>query len=377
MSVHDGKRIWVILLLIVFVVMAKGQEENAAPISGLSDNEILVRFKSVSGGPRRLRARTVSGAPVKIGNWYERVDNQILQELKRNGSAAYWYEIVPTSQGKHYVVCARTIKNALGVTGSFLFYDDFKSNGDWLLDKYQNDFEGATFGLRDFSVGLLYARQLFAKNRHRLSLELAPAYRQVRHSFGARHYATSFDATDPDGLDYERIVTVDHYDEELLRHCASFQLDFRYDWYFLKYLSLFVAAGVDNLFDFTRTSDVSFGATYAGRYGEELFNIVIDENGYYDFGSFPDNRIVTNNGKAFRYSLYGTALAGLQFCVGPALSLETAFVYNNLFFSNAKVDANDSFCLSESSGEYQSMAYTMKLAARCRLGVNVKLKINF
>ena len=377
MSVIDRNKLWGLFLLLCFAMVAEGQEESVKTTSGLAENEILLRFKPVSGGPRWLKAKTVGGYSVKIGNWYERVDNQILQKLKWNGSAAYWYEIVPTSQGRHYVVCARTIKNALGVTGSFLFYEDFTSNGDWLLDKYKNDFEGTAFGLRDFSVGLLYARQLYAKNRHRLSLELDLAYRQIRHSFAASRYTTSFDVTDPDGLDYERLVTVDHYNEDVLRHSVSFQLDFRYDWYFLKYMSLFVAAGVNNLFDVSRTSEAGFGAAYAGKYGEELFNVVIDENGYYDFGTFPNNRIAADEGKTFQYSLYGTALTGLQFCIGPSLSLEAAFVYNKLFSSSIKTDAGDGFCLSESSEKYQSMAYTMKPAARNRLGVNVKLKINF
>ena len=370
-------RLWVILLLICFAVVAKGQEEIVKNTSGLAKNEILLRFNPVSGGPRWLKAITVSGYSVKIRNEYERVNNQILQKLKRNGSAAYWYEIIPDGTGVCYVVRAHTMKNALGISGSYLFYGDFANRGDWLSDKYRDNFEDATFRLLDFNVGLLYARQLYAKNRHRISLEMIPAYRQLRHSFATSRYTTSFAATDPDGLDYERLVTVDHYNEELLRHCVSFQLDFRYDLYFLKNLSLFIAAGVDNLFDVSGISEAGFGAAYAGKYGEDLFNVIIDENGYYDFGTFPDNRIVTDNGKTFQYSLYGTALAGLQFCVGSSLSLEVACVYNKLISSSIKTDAGSGFCLSESSGKYQSMSYTMKPASRNRIGLNVKLKINF
>ena len=360
-----------------FTFVAKGQKESAVPTFGPAENGILLRFKPVSGGPKWLNAKTVSGNSVNIGNWYERVSSQTLSELKRKESAAYWYEVFPDRKKERYIVRAKTHKNTLGVSRSYLFFEDLSSHGDWLLDEYEDDFEGAAFGLHDFSVGLLYARQLYAKNRHRLSLEMVPAYRQIRHSFAASHYTTSFDATDPDGIGYERLVTVDHYDEYMLRHCISLQVDFRYDWYFLKWLSLFVAAGVDNLFDLAMVSEADFRAKYAGKYGEELFNVVIDENGLYDFGTFPDNHIVTDKGTTFQYSLYGVALAGLQFSIGHSFSLDASFVYNKLFFSNMKTDASDRFCLSESSGKYQSMAYTMKPAARNRLGVNLRLKVNF
>ena len=72
----------------------------------------------------------------------------------------------------------------------------------------------------------------------------------------------------------------------------------------------------------------------AGRYGEELFNMVIDENGYYDFGTYSDNRIVTENDVAFRYSLYGTAMAGIQLFIGPVLSIEAAGVYHHMLYNN-------------------------------------------
>ena len=47
-------------------------------------------------------------------------------------------------------------------------------------------------------------------------------------------------------------------------------------------------------------------------------------------------------------------------------------LYNNI------PDGNDGdFCLSDAVGHYQSMNNVMKPSAKNRLGVNVKLKINF
>ena len=245
------------------------------------------------------------------------------------------------------------------------------------MDEYKDDFDGANFGLRDFSVGGLFARQLCAKNRHRLSLEIAPAYRHIKQSFTADRYTNSFAATDPDGRDYTRFVTVTDYQEEVLQKCVSVPLNLRYDLFALKYLSFFVGGGLDNVFVVSEDRDASFDAKYAGQYGEDLFNVLIDENGYYDFGTFPDNRLITEGDVAFRYNLYGTAMAGIQLFIGPVLSIEVAGLYHHRLYSNIPDSQDGPYCLSKTAGEYESMAFTMKPAAKNRLGVNVKLKFNF
>ena len=337
----------------------------------------VVRYEPAPGTSHWIRLKNPDGFTVKVGNEFVEVDQNFSKRLKHRSSAIFTYDVIPTGQPNRYIIRSRTRKNSFGVSGSYLFYGDFTHHGDWLQDEYSSDFENPSFGLLDYSIGLLYARQLCAKNRHRLSLEMIPAYRQMRQTFYADRYTTSFASTDPDGYDYERLVTVNDYNEVLLKQCVSFQLDFRYDWYFLKYLSLFVTAGVDNLLVISESSDVSFDATYAGKYGDELFYTVVDENGYYDFGTFPDNHIVTDPVRAFHYSLYGAASAGLQICIGPVLSLEVAGVYHRLLFSQTSGNPDETFCLSESAGQYQSMSRIMKPASQNRLGVNVKLKFNF
>jgi hypothetical protein len=368
---------FLITLLVLSAVVPLCAQEIVGGRQDTATSTAVVRYEPASGTSHWIRLKAPDGTTVKVGEEFVTVDKNFAKRLKHRSSAIFSYEVVPTGQPDHYIVRSHTRKNSFGFSGSYLFYGDFTHHRDWLLDEYSADFEGATFGLRDFSVGLLYARQLCAKNRHRLSVEILPAYRQIRQTFVTDRYTTSFPATDPDGYDYERLVTVNDYNESLISHCASFQLDFRYDWYFLKYLSLFVTAGIDNLLVVSQSSDVSFGATYAGRYGDDLFNTVVDENGYYDFGTFPDNHIETDAEKALQYKLYGAASAGLQICIGPVLSLEVAGVYHRLLFSQSSGDAEKAFCLSESAGNYQSMSRTMKPAAQNRLGVNVKLKFNF
>ena len=80
---------------------------------------------------------------------------------------------------------------------------------------------------------------------------------------------------------------------------------------------------------------------------------------------------------AFRYNLYGTAMAGIQLFIGPVLSLEVAGVYHRMLYSNIPDTNIDNYCLSKSSDNYESMALTMKPESKNRLGINVKLKFNF
>lgn len=370
-----------IRIMLVLAVLFGGVCVHAQPSDrnqqGDTASAAYIRYDPAPGTAKWIRSRTQENFIVKVGDQFEQVDKNFSKRLKRRSCATFWYEVEPTDKTGYYVVRSHTRKNAIGVSGSFLFYGAFTNPNNLLLDAYKDDFEGATFGLRDFSVGLLYARQLCAKNRHRLSLEVAPAYRQIGQSFTANRYMNSYPAVDPDGFEYTRLVTVTDYKEEVLRKCVSVPLTLRYDLFALKYLSIFVGGGLDNVFAVSEDTDASFDAKYAGQYGEDLFHVVIDENGYYDFGTFPDNRFRTEGEVAFRYNLYGTAMAGIQLFIGPVLSLEVAGVYHGLLYSNVPDAQDGAFCLSKSADEYESMAYTMKPAVRNRLGVNVKLKINF
>ena len=369
-------RILLVGIVILVSISVYAQDINSN-LQRDTSSAVNVRYEPVSGTSKHIRLQATDGSMVKVGSQYVQVDSNYAKRLGRKSCATFWYDVESSDDTGRYIIRSRTSKNAIGLSGSYLFYGDFTHHRDWLRDEYVRDFDGAAFALRDFNIGLLYARQLVAKNRHRLSMEIVPMYHQIRQIFSTNRYTTSFAAIDPDSYHYERLVTVNNYEEEKLRQCVSLQLNFRYDWFILKYFSLFLAAGIDNGFVVTDESDVTFDAIYAGRYGEEFFNSVIDENGYYDFGRYPSNRIVTKSEPAFRYSLYGSAFAGLQLFIGPVLSIEVAGVYHRLLYSNVSEESKDPFCLSESAGNYQSMVKTMKPAAKDRLGVNVKLKFNF
>lgn len=365
------------LLTMLAVLCLIGKAQNPTPSNGQSENEAWVRYEPVKGVGQRIRLKDANGSTVRIENFYKMAVPSSFVKLQRKGCATFWYEMVQSDTAQHEIVKARTKRNSFGVTASYLLYGTFSRHYNWLEEKYANNFTNASFVLRDFSVGLNIGRQLFAKNRHRISFELFPSYRQMNQIFSADQYQTSYPAKDPDNADYERLITISNYRETQLKHIVCLPLNFRYDLYFLKKISLFVSAGVENDFTILEKSDVQFDATYAGKYGEDLFGVIIDQNGYYDYGTFANNHFENQESRKLKYTLYGMASAGLQFFLGKTLSLELAGVYHRMIYTNIKENVPGVYCLSSSNDQYQSMQYCMKPAAKHRIGGVVRIKFNF
>ena len=344
------------------------------------NDQISVRFVPLSGGgPKKLRAKTVDGTTVRIGKQNEIVSNSLLTKLNKNRSVNYWYRVEREGQDSSYVVTALTKKYAIGLSGSHLFPGDITNLKQWLPENLESDFKSSSYRLYDFSFGLNINRQLWAKNRHSISFDFEPHYRQMYHEFLVPNYAISYPSVDPDGLDYERHVTIADYRETYLTHSAAFSMMLRYDLYFLKHVSLFLAAGAENLVKLIGRSTVNYDARYAGQYGPDLFNVLIDENGFYDFGTYNDNHFNSKDKIQINYTLYGMAQVGLQFYLGRTLAIEVAGVYQRLCFKypfERRVNAQD-YRLSEEPGQYQRMMSVLVPSAKNRLGMNVKLKFNF
>lgn len=367
-------------LLVAVLIFLSGMSvygQKTTPKTSGSD-QISVRFVPLSGGgPKKLKAETVDGTTVKIGKQNEIVSKSLLTKLNKRRSVNYWYVIQQEGRDSSYVVTAKTKKKAIGLSGSHLFPGDITNWKQWLPDDLEHDFRSSSYRLYDFCFGLNINRQLWAKNRHSISLDFEPHYRQMYHEFKVPNYAISYPSVDPDGLDYERHVTITDYRETYLTHAAGLSLMLRYDFYFLKHVSLFLAAGADNLVKLIGRSTINYDAHYAGQYGPELFNVLIDENGIYDFGTYNNNNFTSRDRIQLNYTLYGMAQVGLQLYLGRTLSIEAAGVYQRLCYRYPTEKKVDGFRLSETPGQHQSMMSALSPLAKNRLGLNVKLKINF
>lgn len=174
------KNIVIAILIILFGWSAKGQGSLPNPAAG---NEISVRFVPLAaGGPKQLKAKTVDGDVVKIGDQKMYVDKILLTQLNKRRSVNYWYSIRQEGPDSSYVVTAMTKKNAIGLSGSHLFPGDITNWKQWLPENLEHDFKTASYRLYDFCFGLNINNQLWAKNRHSISLDFDLHYRQDRKS---------------------------------------------------------------------------------------------------------------------------------------------------------------------------------------------------
>ena len=151
----------------------------------------------------------------------------------------------------------------------------------------------------------------------------------------------------------------------------------RYDWFALKFMSVFVGGGLQNDFTFQQILNASGNIRCSGQYGDEYDNVVMDQNGQYDFGTFPNNHFRTEEKEGVQYSMYGYGTAGLQFFIGKTISLEVAGSYHCMLYTDLKKMAGADFQLVSSAYKHQSIMSVLSPFMFHRWEVNAKLKFNF
>jgi hypothetical protein len=104
---------------------------------------------------------------------------------------------------------------------------------------------------------------------------------------------------------------------------------------------------------------------------------VIDQNGYYDFGNFPNNQFKPEEMEGARYSMYGYGTAGLQFFLGKTISLEVAGLYHYMLYTDLMKRADADYRLVSSANKHQSMMSAFSPFMFHRWGINSKLKFSF
>jgi hypothetical protein len=365
-----------IQMFVVFCLVLGAYQTSVAQ-DNMARNAVYVRYVPVKDGPRKIRAKDPTGYKTRIDSRYTIVDNSIIDRLKRKSSVSFWYEILPSDTARHFVVKAKTRRNSFGFTSSYYFYGRMPKQNDWIQGSYAADFDDVSYRMTDFSAGLYLAHQLFATDRHRLSLELAAGYRQTKQSFEAGRYSTTYIARDPDGVAYVRQVEVSNYNETQFRRSVSVPIGLRYDGFALKFMSLFVGCGLQNDFTFQQIFNASGNIHCSGQYGDEYSNVVMDQNGQYDFGSFPNNRFRPEATGKVQYSMYGYGTAGLQFFIGKTISLEVAGLYHYMLYTDLVKTAGSNFRLVSSAYKHQSMMSVLSPFMSHRWGINAKLKFNF
>ena len=340
---------------------------------------VHVRYESGFGFPSSIKTR-INDSTVFIKNRYVDMSDSCLFSLRGRledlSCQTFWYEITPDNTADYYRISAKAKKQSVGLYANYLFRSSRPDNGTWLQDGVAGDFGETTFRVADFSLGVFAGRQLFAKNRHQLSVELALAYRRIREKCTVDHYSTSYPAIDADGDPYIREITVDNYTEKTAVNGIAIPIDLRYDAFVHKKVSVFAAVGIENDLMLGRRSKAGFDACYVGHYGPEFFDVTLNQNGLYDFGVFQELAL-DQKGNFFRYDLYGTLGLGVQVFVNDMISLEAAGTYMHRMAGTPLEGGDPGFVLSTDADSFQSLTGLMKPAAANRLGVVLRVKATF
>lgn len=285
--------------------------------------------------PMTLKMERVDGSTVNLGDKVEQVKQSSFEELKKKGSAVYMYEERKRNQYRELSV--RTVKNALGIEIGY-GHPLMSSSTVTKLDM-AGTFDGTTrITGHKFHIGVMYLRQLYAKDRHRVSFEGGVQFALYRQRFTAENYAENFDTQDVEGSDYTRNTLVTNYNELSRAWCVAVPLTARYDYYVISNMSVFTMVGMKCNILFWKPATAMFDAQYSGQYGPELFNLFIDQNGYYDYGQFNENKLTQKKSNTLGWNLESVLSLGLQYHFNESWSMEASAAWQLKLLNSFKQD---------------------------------------
>lgn len=229
----------------------------------------------------------------------------------------------------------RTEKNAIGVEVGYN-HPVFTANNQ-LPGNIEGQFEGVRYAAHQFPIGLTYSRQVFARGRHRVSVETGLSITFCRQRIQFDQYQNNRPDVDVDGTPYTLVSRITDYNELSRQTAFTVPLALRYDLDVLTKLSLFASLGIQGGVAFSRPVTSSYNAYYAGQYGPDLFNVYIDQNGYYGFGTFEGSS--THEPAKKLSALFGATFSlGVNYLVSDQCSVEAAAVLPYYFLQQKPVD---------------------------------------
>lgn len=234
--------------------------------------------------PKTLKVKNIDGSYIHLDERIRPLSTDVYSRLSGKNCATYSYDFeAQTEPVQHHTISVSTVKNAVGIE---VGYSQALGGNASVPTDHGRHFSSPSYTERALHIGAVYQRQLFARNRHRLSLETGVSLDINWQRLNVLSYDEIREADDPDGDRYTRITRLDSILETSRSLEVAVPVILRYDYFVTPNLSLFVAAGVRGSAFLFGASNASFDAYYTGLYGPEYFNVLIDQNGYYDFGRF-------------------------------------------------------------------------------------------
>ena len=356
LNIMNEKQTYKLLMDVQYSFASKNAKITAVKLAGKEKKEPFMMANYVKNErtfyvPATLKLERVDGSTINLGETVEQVKQSSYDNLKKKGSAVYLYE--ESKRNQYRELSVRTVKNALGIElgyGHPLMFSSTVTKLDM-----EGDFDGTTkITGHKFHVGIFYLRQLFALNRHRVSVEGGLQFAMYRQRFTADNYSEVIETNDEDGERYTRNTLVTNYNELSRAWCLAVPVKARYDYYVLNNMSVFAMLGVKCNILFWKPATAMFDALYSGQYGPELFNLYIDQLGYYDFGQFNGNKLTQEKSNAMGWNMESILALGLQYHFNESWSMEASASWQ-FKLVNASKQTGNPMRLTTDSEHFQSI----------------------
>lgn len=263
--------------------------------------------------PKTLKVKDIDGSFIRLDERVRPLSTEVYARLSGKNCATYSYDFeAKTEPVQHHTISVSTVKNAVGIEMGYAQALGGNASAPTATDSGRI-FSAPSYRERVLHIGAVYQRQLFARNRHRVSLETGLALDIDWQQLSINSYREERNSVfDSDSDAYTRITELDSVMETSRGLEIAVPVVVRYDYFVTPNLSLFAAVGVRGSAFLFGASQASFNAKYAGWYGPEYFNVLIDQNGYYDFGTY-DVAAYDSSRAAVRWHLDALARVGAQY----------------------------------------------------------------
>ena len=223
-------------------------------------------------------------------------------------------------------------------------------------------------------INLGFYHQLYLKGNNRIGIEYGASFN--RNTFRLLgDYKTQYNAVDPDGGNYLRLVNAKNFYEQLQLISVSIPLCIRYDYFINPNLSVFGGIGAYASYDLFQQSQVSVDVEYAGYY-DWLFDVTINQNGIYDFGLYHQDG-TTHDINLNKLNVGVFLNIGCQYFIPKSnWSVEPSIRYQTSLFTPTINDDSD-FHLLERDGEVNSVTNLFKSIYKHNVAVQLNFNYHF
>ncbi len=341
---------------------------------------IMANYKKISQTwyiPNALKVKKIGGSEIQLDSRVQPLSAEVYKQLTERNCATYQFLFTPHNDTlRYHTISVNTVKNAVGLELGYVLPlgagdMNIPSDADYA-------FGDVAYRGNILRIGASYLRQIFATGRHRVSFETGLMFDFGSQRFNAGSYHDQYAAADSDGDDYVRTTQLSQYSEVSRSLSLAIPATLRYDFYVIPDLSLFLSAGVRGAITFLNPAIASFDGYYAGHYGDEYFNIMMDQNGYYDFGTYHVARLPENVSITRTWHLDALARLGAQyfFTSDKCWSAEFSVGYRYRILATHKTQVSD-FRLSSSSTNFTSVCSNLYTQPTQFLDFQLGVKYNF